>query len=974
MKTVCSVLLWLGISQVGLLAQNDALQTRVHQLLAELQKPAPAGPALLPPESQLASLQRSGERLRIQFYLPPSFLDREYNEDTHEELVEYFAAGLADFPYRQLQLEAQNPAGEFQALSQFLPQFEWEPQALADNQDPAPYDRGAYQLKTPKLHNSAQPTGFLDDKTVWLSAGHGWKYDRRHQTFKTQRHNTHGLVEDFSNVETVNYHLLDYLHRAGARVWTVRERDMNEREIIVDNDQGTPHYRETGNWSTSKTAGYRQQTYRYSISKRKQRASAEFCPTIPEAGWYWVSVHYVSGANRSVDTRYRIDHAGGSSMVSINQEVHGQTWVYLGQFYFEAGRAGKVVLLNESAETGQAIIADAVRFGGGMGSIGDCQHGRTSGEPRFEEGAQYYASYQGFPHCLGDVSVRPQYAEWELAKGTATERRNAIYLSWHSNASSYGGSGSETYIHSRRPVKGSRALRNFIHRELIGDIQRAWDGNWRDRGTKSADFGELRGLQTMPGVLLEVAFHDHPQDAEALSSPAFRDLAARAVYKGIVRYFAARDGQSPVFLPERPTHLRALNRTDQRVVLQWQAPPAGGIYGHAATAYRVYYGRHPKAFAESVRTREPAFTFEDLLPNTTYYFRIVALNAGGASAPSAVVALRTPSGQRDQPRYLIVDGYDRLDKGLALRVREHRPHYAPLGLTRRLRLERMNSYDYVGAHAAALAQNGVYFDGASNEVLAAGQLRLAPYDGVNWYLGRESVRDEVLSREERAVLRRYLDAGGNLIISGSELAYALDHKGQGASFYRDYFKSAYRGDDAGQSSVVGLGVFKQLEGELGGDQYRGYPPRSPDYLRVLQGGAPLLHYGDRKVAAVGYRGTYGIVNFAFPLETIGDPQLRAALLGRALDYLSTDSTTPTLLLAGLPDVFGTEIQLDLRRAPEGRAHFELRDPAGERVFWRAWNHAGGAKKVFSTADLPPALYEYHFEFMGLEQRGFVLKE
>ncbi len=974
MKTVFTVLLWLGISQGLLVAQSDQLKDRVQALLQELQVADAHSPALLPPNTQIAQVSASDQQLSIQFLLPLQFLETEYTEEIHEELIEHFASGLADFPYPDLQLEARKANGQFQALSQFLPTTNWEPIALAQNQDPAPYDQGAYQLKTPELHNAAQARGFLDHKTVWLSAGHGWKYDARRGTFKTQRHNNHGLVEDFATAETVNYHLLRYLYQAGANVWTVRERDMNENEVIVDNDQGAPHYRETGAWSTSKTNGYQNRSYRYTISKKKQRATAEFCPELPKAGWYWVSVHYVSGTNRSVDTRYKIIHAGGESMVSINQEVHGRTWIYLGQFYFEAGVDGKVVLLNESSETGQAVIADAVRFGGGMGNVGDCNHGRKSGEPRFEEGAQYYASYQGFPHCAGDVMVRPQYAEWELSKGTTEERRNAIYLSWHSNASRYGGSGSESYIHSRHPVKGSRDLRKFIHQELVRDIRKSWDQNWQDRGTKSADFGELRGLQTMPGVLLEVAFHDHPGDAHALSSPEFRDLAARAVYKGIVRYFAAKDGRRPVFLPESPSHLYAANRERRQVKLSWQAPPNGGVYGHAATEYKVYYSQHPKAFAESVRTRATEFTFKDLAPGTTYYFRIAALNAGGESFPSPVVALRTPSKEGQEEKYLIVDGFDRLDKGLAVKIKESRPTYAPLGNTRRLFLEQMNTFDYAGAHAEALAQNGLCFDGASNEAVASGKVLLKRYAGVDWYLGRESVGDEALNAEEIKALKKYLDAGGNLIISGSELAYALDHKGQGQSFYRQYLKAAYQGDDAGQESFVGLGIFKNLQGVMGGAEYQGYLPYSPDYLKVANGSVPVLHYANRKVAAVGYRGQYGLVNFAFPLETIANDQLRAALFNKAIRYFAESSEEPALVLADLPDVFGQEIRLDLNRAPEGRAKFELRDRDGEKVFSRAWHHAGSSKKIFSTATLPPALYEYRFELMGLEQRGFVLKE
>jgi hypothetical protein len=58
------------------------------------------------------------------------------------------------------------------------------------------------------------------------------------------------------------------------------------------------------------------------------------------------------------------------------------TWRNLGEYYFETGTGGQVTLINGSSDAGQAIIADVVRFGGGMDSID--RGGWVSGEPRGE--------------------------------------------------------------------------------------------------------------------------------------------------------------------------------------------------------------------------------------------------------------------------------------------------------------------------------------------------------------------------------------------------------------------------------------------------------------------------------------------------------------------------------------------------------------------------------------------------------------
>ena len=83
----------------------------------------------------------------------------------------------------------------------------------------------------------------------------------------------------------------------------------------------------------------------------------------------------------------------------------------------------------------------------------------------------------------------------------------------------------------------------------------------------------------MPGALIEIGFHDHKEDVEALKTPQFRQITARAVYQGIVRYYASKDRKTPVFLPEPPTHLMGKSSKDGSITLNWKAPEFGGAGG-----------------------------------------------------------------------------------------------------------------------------------------------------------------------------------------------------------------------------------------------------------------------------------------------------------------------------------------------------------------------------------------------------------
>ena len=73
------------------------------------------------------------------------------------------------------------------------------------------------------------------------------------------------------------------------------------------------------------------------------------------------------------DAKYLVFHKGGVTEFLVNQQIGGGTWVYLGTFEFDKGTNdyGMVVLSNESRQKG-VVCADAVRFGGGMGSGNVC--------------------------------------------------------------------------------------------------------------------------------------------------------------------------------------------------------------------------------------------------------------------------------------------------------------------------------------------------------------------------------------------------------------------------------------------------------------------------------------------------------------------------------------------------------------------------------------------------------------------------
>lgn len=883
-------------------AQSDTSAQRNIQQLIDRESAAPGW--------QVDQVVRSGNELLVYFNGQQSYTKGGITETTAETLMELLAHLSTNTT--NVRLLARDRNGQWKSLDEFVsspPRISYVQPVNTDNH-PAIAGRNEF-IQQRIFPGAGQPLngGALAGKTVWLSPGHGW-----HNTgsgFVTQRGTTNQVVEDFTTAESIDYYLLNYLINAGANVWSVRERDLNTKEVIVNNDQGAPAYVETGSWADGSIAGYGG-TYRVATADAAETATAVFTPTVDSSGLYWVSIRFISGTNRATDTKYTVNHSGGTTTFLLNQEIHGDTWIYLGQFYFFAGGSYSITISNQSAESGQAIIADAVRLGGGVGQTPDCLNGgAASGKPRFEESARQYSRFQGHPVCREDVTVRPIYTEWELSKGIPTEINNAVYVAWHTNAAGTPntGTGTETFryngLGAGQPVitPGSTELRGFVHNQIIADIRAGWKPAWTDRGVKEANFGELRELLTIPGILMELAFHDNSTDALDLRSPEFRRIAARAVYKGILKFFNGRDGIPLVILPEEPTRVIAKNIGASQIQLNWQAPVTGGIYGDAATGYRVYVSENGKGFGNGIAVATTSYTFTGT-PGKNYFFKITATNAGGESFASGVVAARTPVGA-NPVTYLIVDGFDRLDASAMILKNEG----GALGNVRRMFLEKMNSYDYMIEHGNGLASCNIAFDGAQNEVVSAGDVDLGDYYAVDWYTGEESTVDRSLDNTEKQMIKDYLDNGGRLLLSGAEIAWDL---GRAASanadlpFFNNYLKATYVGDGAGTYNFTGTPLlFTGNNGTFGnGTNY--FNVDFPDRISPFAGSGSniVLNYvgGTADGAGVGYNGTFNVLYFGFPIEAIVSDVTRNNLICASVNYLAQAITLPVtgFVLQGNP--------------------------------------------------------------------------
>lgn len=261
-----------------------------------------------------------------------------------------------------------------------------------------------------------------------------------------------------------------------------------------------------------------------------------------------------------------------------------------------------------------------------------------------------------------------------------------------------------------------------------------------------------------------------------------------------------------------------------------------------------------------------SFNIEDLKLRNTYYFRIRAVSENGwLSEMSDLYAVRM-NGKSD--KVLIVDGNDRWesdDKG---------------------------PQEWAAWHGKSVAAAGVSFDTCTNESVIAEEVILNDYKAVIWVLGEESTVDHTFDEMERSYVTAYLQAGGQMFITGAEIGWDLDYRENGRSFYNNYLKADFKQDDSsGNYSVTGVvgSIFEGLSFEFGRGKGGTYAITYPDSILPLNESTVNLKYSETLNAGIQYQGAFPdgssegkLVYLGFPFETIHEEAYRNEVMLRVL--------------------------------------------------------------------------------------------
>lgn len=543
---------------------------------------------------------------------------------------------------------------------------------------------------------------------IWQS--HGLYFNQKHDDWMWQRARIFQIVEDLSTQSYVVPFLVPMLENAGANVLLPRERDWHSAEIIVDNDpcevtSSRTHGRfaSKGGW-TRIEPGFSDQREYYidgqnpfemgtafkctGTAKAQYECTASWTAEVPGHGEYAVYVAYRSMSDSSTGVKYTIHTAGGDRQVIVNQRMGGGTWVYLGSYEFDSGEQKLVTVSNLGAKG--TVIADAVKIGGGMSNIArrapvESSQLRTSGMPRFTEGARYYMQWSGIPEKIWSQNEgKEDYRDDFMSRGTWVKYLAGgswvnpnedglgipvdLSLAFHTDA---GTKADDSIVgtlaiytrlceKSRKlPSGGSRdtcrELTDMVQSQICSDIREKWDTLWNRRQLWNRSYSESR-TSGVPAMLLELLSHQNFEDMKYGLDPAFRFDVSRACYKAILKYISMHYGCPYVV---QPLPVQAFSATlipeNNEVLLRWKPTDDTLEPTASPTSYRIYT-RIDGSGWDAGREVAGDFTIMPVERGHIYSYKVVAVNSGGHSFPSEILSV----GMAGERKVRIVNNFTRI--------------------------------------------------------------------------------------------------------------------------------------------------------------------------------------------------------------------------------------------------------------------------------------------------------------------------
>ena len=616
----------------------------------------------------------------------------------------------------------------------------------------------------------------------------------------------------------------------------------------------------------------------------------------------------------------------------------------------------------------------------------------TSNRPRYQEAARYYLQYSGMPDSLvysinkdynADYSVRGKDAakfkkreigktdykddymsrgEWVdyLIGAPAGPTKDVdakglgipidMALAFHTDAgftpnnsiigslAIYSTTKGDDSFPNGQSKWASRDLTDIVQTQVVEDIREQYEPKWTRRGMWNKQYSEAYRPK-VPTMLSELLSHHNFADMYQGMDPKFKFDISRAYYKGILKFLSSQDGRDYVVQPLPVDHFQ-IRETEKGIVLSWK-PVADKLETTAVPeSYKVYTRIEDEGFDNGILVPNSEYRISNCKPGEIYSFKVTALNEGGESFDSEILAYcKSENGKKP---VLIVNGFDRIsapqgfddgklagflsseDEGVAYKqniayvgdqydfdrkskwldddASGHGSSYAD----QEERIIPGNSFDYPFVHGQAVRDNGFGFVSMSDEAFEELNWEAQDYSVLDLIFGEEKTTRRIYGKENkdftiftpkmREAIRKYNKCdNANLILSGAYLGTDLDLCGDtlARSFAKDELHFKFRTNHA--SKLGRVSHTNEVKNNFSGEYQfvTGYSPQiykveAPDAIEPLGKNANVLlrYTGNNKSAGILYDGKYQSVILGFPFETLETKQYRKELMRQILQFFN----------------------------------------------------------------------------------------
>ncbi len=285
---------------------------------------------------------------------------------------------------------------------------------------------------------------------------------------------------------------------------------------------------------------------------------------------------------------------------------------------------------------------------------------------------------------------------------------------------------------------------------------------------------------------------------------------------------------------------------------------------------------------------------------------------------------------------------------------------------------------FVDKYAAAIKELNHSVESIKNDAFIDDNFSLEKYSTVFWISGDESTTYETFNSQEQSIVKKYLESGGNLFVSGSEIGWDLSNKGSEDDklFYTDYLKASYAADDAGVLNAAGIegSIFDGIFARFG----QTYEEDYPDVINPTNGSFLCFSYSNGKGAGISYDGIFGnsdlrakLIYLSFPIETIANDSVFNSLISKSIDFfdnpvsVESESNIPKKfsLSQNFPNPFNPTTIINYSLPSNEFVNLKVYDILGNELVTlvNESQKAGKHKVNFNAENLPSGVYIYRLK-------------